>query len=87
MKVKRKKWGFLIICSVLGERKGSREDAMEWYAPWNIRAMPLWMRRTLLALVVLCVPFAQGMCGGMDFPGEDGILRLWSPFPGGRSCG
>lgn len=60
MKVKRKKWGFLIICSVLGERKGSREDAMEWYAPWNIRAMPLWMRRTLLTLVVLCVPFCAG---------------------------
>ena len=29
MKVKRKKWGFLIICSVRGERKGSREDAMD----------------------------------------------------------
>ena len=60
MKVKRENCGFSIICSVLDERKGSREDAMEWYAPWNIRAMPLWMRRTLLALVILFIPFCAG---------------------------
>ena len=65
MKVKRKKCGFLIISSVLDERKGSREDAMEWYVPWPVRAMPLWMRRTLVVLalvvlVILVIPFYAG---------------------------